>query len=188
MLCFAYKWLGEKGVHVVLGPEKQIIKKLWELFDEADVLCAHNGDRFDIPYAMTRFAYYGLGSPSPSKSIDTLKMARRLRFPSNKLGDLGVFLGLGQKAKHDGFDTWKGVMAGDASKTRKMALYNAQDVRLLERVYLKLRPFCGGILLHLGASCTTCGSDEVQFRGRYITRTKERKRYQCQKCGVWGIL
>src|ERR1700756_3123121 len=58
ILCFAYKWLDEKRVHVVgqddfksfkpgVNNDKDVVKALWKLFDEAEVVIAHNGNQFD---------------------------------------------------------------------------------------------------------------------------------------------
>ena len=125
MLCFAYKFLGDKKVSSYALPDfpgykpgseddRALIKKLWELLNEADVVIAHNGDKFDIRKANARFAYYNLPPPSPYKTIDTLKIARRyFAFTSNKLDSLGDHLGYGRKLVHTGFHLWKGCMSGD---------------------------------------------------------------------------
>ena len=72
------------------------------MFDEADVVIAHNGDKFDMRKANARFGHYE--PPMPVQQVDTLKVARKyFKFESNKLGDLGEHLGLGNKEVTGGF-------------------------------------------------------------------------------------
>ena len=151
MLSFAYKWQGSDKIHIHALPDyplfkkdkendKHLIEDLHDLFDEADVLIAHNGDRFDIRKSNARFITQGLRPPSPYKSIDTLKAARRFfQFDSNKLNDLGQYLGVGRKLPHTGFDLWSRCMRGEKSAWKTMKEYNARDIVLLERVYEKLK-------------------------------------------------
>jgi hypothetical protein len=203
MLSFAYKWLGERTTHVVTladfkGYEKDmsndynLVATLWELFNEADVIIAHNGDAFDQKKSNARFAVHGFTPPSPYKQIDTLKVARKyFKFNSNKLGDLGAILGLGRKAETGGFATWLGCMRGDPKAWAKMAKYNKQDVVLLEKVYLKLRPWMDNhpamnLLSGNMTACPKCTRGPLQKRGTSITKTLTYQRYQCTACGGWS--
>src|SRR6267154_4517069 len=71
VLSYAYKWAHEAVVHAVRlvdypsysrRPEndKALMKDLWKLIDEADIIIAHNGDEFDLPKINTRFLTHGL--------------------------------------------------------------------------------------------------------------------------------
>lgn len=88
MLCFAYKWLGSSKTHVVALPDFpgydpnvvddfDVVEKLHDLFDQADVVIAHNGDSFDQKKTHARFVYHNMTPPSPYKQIDTKKVAKR---------------------------------------------------------------------------------------------------------------
>ena len=80
-----------------------LVKDLRNLFDEADVLIAHNGDRFDVRKAQARMVAYSMKPPSRYQTIDTLKAARKyFKFESNRLNDLGQYLGIGKKLAHYG--------------------------------------------------------------------------------------
>ncbi len=111
LLSFSVKWLGGKQITRALpdyegykpGSEddKALVAELWGYLNESDILVAHNGDRFDTKKVYTKFIEHGLMPPEPSKSVDTLKVARRrFAFNSNKLDDLGRRLGVGRKLKH----------------------------------------------------------------------------------------
>jgi hypothetical protein len=104
LLSFAWQWLDEKKIHCRAlcdypsyeknkTDDSALVKDLHKLFDDADILIAHNGDRFDRRKANARFLGCGLPPPSPFKMVDTLKTARRqFMLTSNNLGLLrGVY-------------------------------------------------------------------------------------------------
>lgn len=151
----------------------------------ADAVIAHNGLRFDFKWANREFIFHGLTPPSPYKPIDTLSIAKaKFNFNSNKLDDLGDYLGVGRKMKHEGFGLWKKCMAGDKRAFKKMVAYNKQDIILLESVYLKLRAWGSHPLLNFGIICPTCGSKNVIKRGFIRVVGGRKQRYQCE-CGRW---
>ena len=204
ILCFSAKWLGKKEMISESLPEsksykknpecdKEIMLKMWDLLDEASIVVAHNGKKFDIKKINARFIYHGLTPPSPYKVVDTLLEARRhFAFTSNRLGDIGQFLKVGKKMNTGGFQLWKDCLNGDEKAWRKMVKYCQRDVRLLEKIYLKLRPYMKqhpnlGIFLDKDRPCCPkCGSNNIQYRGYAVTNVSKFRRFQCQKCGGWG--
>lgn len=205
ILSFAYKWLGERNTHVVAlpdfptlykeNPENDllVVGELHKLFDEADIVIAHNGDSFDQKKVHARFIYHDMTPPSPYAQIDTKKVARKyFAFNSNKLGDLGQHLGLGEKVDTGGFELWKGCMNGDTSSWNKMKKYNKQDVRLLEQIYLKMRPWISthppiNTIEQSPDACPKCGSTELMKQGtRKTTSFSVYQRYTCKRCGGWA--
>jgi len=197
MLSWTFKWLDGrtitrglcdyKGYKPGSSDDYALVKELHDLFSEADILIAHNGDRFDIRKANARFIYHGLTPPDPYKTVDTLKIARRhFAFNSNKLDDLGQFLGCGRKVKHPGFDLWLGCESGDQKSWDLMLKYNKQDVVLLESVYKKLLPwiqnhpsFKDGIL-----DCPNCNKQDFQKAGQNHFQGVKSQRYKCNNCGT----
>lgn len=191
VLCFAYKWADSKQTHFVglnRKNRKQLAKELWKIFDEADIIVAHNGDRFDIKKSNVFFLKHGLTPPSPYKTVDTRKEAKKhFMFNSNKLTDLGKFLELGEKEQTGGFSLWEGCMSGDRKAWHTMEVYNRQDVVLLEKVYKKLLPWMKSHPDTLLGECPKCGSDRVQSRGLSVTRKGSKSRLHCQSCGGWHL-
>lgn len=204
MLCFAYKWLGEKKTHIVALPDfknyetdrmddSALIEALYELFDEADVVIAHNGNRFDQRVSQGRMLVNGLKPVSPYKQIDTLLTAKKyFRFNSNKLDDLGQKLGLGKKLATGGFSLWLGCLNNDKKAWNTMKKYNIQDVVLLEKVYNRLAPWITNHpALHAlegkPNACKVCLETSFQRRGKtQPTVTGVRHwRYRCNNCGHW---
>ncbi|HRF71123.1 MAG TPA: ribonuclease H-like domain-containing protein [Candidatus Pelethenecus sp.] len=201
MITFAWKWLGEKQTHVLGLPDfpvykksrtddSQLVKALWKLFDEADIIIAHNGNSFDIKKANSRFMKHHLLPPSPYKTIDTKLVAKRyFKQDSNKLDDLGDYFGIGRKINTGGFELWLGCEAGDKKAWNKMKEYNKQDVILLERVYLAMLPYMSNhpnVSTFSGEVCPKCGGNHLQSRGYARTISSVYKRFQCQSCGGWG--
>lgn len=195
LLAFAFKWMGSRAVEGYAQDEyteEELVYILHDLLDQADVVIAHNGDRFDQKMSNTKFLEYGLEPPQPYKSIDTLKVARKyFRFTSNRLGDLGEKLGVGSKVQLGGFAVWLACMNGDQAAWNKMKRYNKQDVKLLEEVYYKLRPWIDNhppMNIYSGKEdgCPKCMGTRLHSRGTKVTKTAEYQRFQCQDCGGWS--
>jgi DNA polymerase elongation subunit (family B) len=170
--------------------DKKLVVDLHKLLDEADVIIAHNGVDFDVKVINARFLFHGLKPPSPYKVIDTKREVKKVaRFNSNKLDDLGSLLGEGKKIKTD-FDLWLGCIHGEKDSWDRMVRYNKQDVLLLEKVYLRLRPWIKShpnlTVLNPEANCPKCESTRIQWRGTTVTATRKYARFQCQDCGGWG--
>jgi DNA polymerase elongation subunit (family B) len=200
-LSVAYKWLGDKTVKSFALPDfkgykpgsendKPLVKEIWKLIDEADILIAHNGDQFDIKKANARFAFYNLPPPSPYKTVDTLKVARRyFKFTSNKLDELGNYLGYGRKLAHTGFHLWKGCMTGDPKAWKTMVQYNKRDVVLLEQIYEHFLPWIQNhpnvaVMSEING-CPNCGSSNLKKEGPAYSRTGKRQQYSCKECHAW---
>ncbi len=197
ILCFCVKWLGQKKIHThtladfpIFARDKQddreLVGKLHEVLDAADVIVAHNA-QFDLRWATARFVFHGLLPTSPYQVADTLKMARKHYFSSNRLDDLGKHLGCGRKLPHTGKALWLGCLAGEKKSFELMGRYCRQDVALLERVYLRLRPFATNhpkmTYLTRKEGCPTCQSSKVQGHGWRFTRSGKQQRYLCTACG-----
>ena len=202
ILSFCAKWAG--GTTIVRGlpdykiyaknsqDDGEIVAELWELFNEADVIVGHNGDNFDIKKTNARFVEHGFKPPKPYKTIDTLKIARKyFKFNSNSLSDLGKKLGVGEKLKTGGFDLWLKCMNKDPQAWKKLKRYNKQDVLLLEKIYLKFRPWMTNhpnlaILSRKVDACPVCASGRLRRRGYGANRTGVYQRYVCLDCGAWS--
>jgi hypothetical protein len=194
LLSFSWKWLSGKTTQVCSlrdHTEEELVRELHILFDAADVIVAHNGDQFDQRMANAKFIQFGLNPPAPYKTVDTKKVAKRyFRFTSNKLDDIGAKLGLGRKLQTGGFGTWLGCLNDDRRAWAKMERYNIQDVKLLEKIYLKLRPWIDNhppinVIDGKPDACPKCGSTRIQSRGTRINKTTTVQRFQCMACGGW---
>lgn len=203
IISFSWKWLGERQTHVLALPDfpgfkkdnrdnRALILKLHELISSADIVVAHNAN-FDDKMAASDFVTLGLPPTAPHKTICTLKVARaKFKFSSNKLDDLGQRLGLGRKVQTGGFKLWKACMDGDLKAYEKMKAYNRQDVILLEKIYLKMRPWMTNHPAlkvredtNKNPPCPQCDERKLQNRGFNISRSGRTPRLQCVACGHW---
>jgi len=193
LLSFAYKWLGNPEVKCETmhnqRNDKKLSKKLRDLFDEADVIIAHNGDAFDIKKARARFAFWGLKPPSQFATVDTCKVAKRyFNFNSNRLNDLGIYFKVGQKVKHTGFDLWLGCLKNNRASWALLEKYNKQDVILLEEVYNKLLPWMDrhpnmALLSNITEKgCPKCGSIKVVKDGIRANSMTLQQQWKCKSC------
>jgi DNA polymerase elongation subunit (family B) len=193
ILCWSAKWLGEEGLAFAScqkGSQKKMLKGIWKLLDEADVVVHYYGSKFDIPVLNREFAKHGFLPPAPYKQVDLkLVCAKVFKFESNKLDYVAQALSLGHKVKHAGFKLWVGCMEGDQESWAKMEEYNRGDVTLLEKLYRRLLPW---IPSHPSIStfrdiecCPKCGSERFQRRGVAVAITRSYQRYQCSACGSW---
>ena len=191
VISFAAKWYEQKNVMFhsdFHDGHEEMVKRAWELIDEADAVVHFNGKAFDMKHLQREFLLNGLPPASPHKDIDLLTTVRsRFKFPSNKLDHVAGQLGVGNKVEHEGFDLWVRCMAGEKKAWDKMKRYNVQDVRLTEKVYVILRPW---ITSHPNRAvydgriytCPTCGSNNYQKRGKRHTNAHSYQQFQCNDC------
>lgn len=199
IITYAAKWLGEDYTYydTAYGDDDDYgcMESLWTLMDEADIIIAHNGERFDVPKINARFLEYGMRPPSPYKQIDTLKVAKRnFRLTSNRLDYIAKMLGFGGKLETGGMQLWVDCMKGIKEAWSKMLEYNIHDVTILEWVYLELRPWIHNhpnLALYEDNEetvCPACGSKHIHFRGYAYTPVGKYRRFVCMAdgCGKWS--
>lgn len=196
MLCWAAKWVGGEVMSDCVTPEealkeddKRITKSLWMLFDEADIVVAHNGNSFDIPKMNARFAVHNMKPPTPYRRIDTkVVAAKQFGFSSNKLDALAGYFGIRHKDETS-FDLWKRCVSGDKEALDYMLKYNIGDVEILEKVYFKLRPWIKNhpnIALYIESDeeiCPYCGSHNLNDTGTFsYTQVSKFSNVRCEDC------
>jgi hypothetical protein len=201
MVSWSAKWLfDDKIMGQIVGPDEafnrtdeSILSGLWELLNEADIVIAHNGSKFDVKMSNARFAVAGLYPPLPYKVIDTLLYVNKVfRFPSHKLDCLNEYFGLDLKMDHEGIGMWKKCVNRDKEALKLMLKYNKRDVTILEELYLKIRPWMKGhpnVALYIDTDeklCTNCGNEELTWGGYYYTPAGRFKSFRCDACGAVG--
>ena len=198
ILGFSYRWAGQrmKTQSVFISDfglykkdptsDYEVVKILHELFSKADIVVAHNGNSFDQKKAQARMILHGLPPPAPYLQVDTKLVARRnFAFTSNKLDDLGEYFGFGKKLKTDA-DLWRKCMAGDMKAMKYMRTYCNRDVELLEKIYLKMRPWdtqhpnMANIADRPDACRLGCEGFGFVSAGWKYTRTGKYRRWQCK--------
>lgn len=202
ILAWSWKWLFDWEIiwHKLNHKEadrqddKRIVTELWKMIDEADIVVAHNWDKFDIKKMNTRFIYHELPMPSSYRSVDTLKIAKKhFAVSSNKLDYLCKFLWLNTKISTWWFELWLQCLKWNQTALDKMSEYCSNDVRILEELYLKLRPYYDA---HPNANmyvdgqldgwvCSVCSSTNIKKLGTYKTQQWV---YNTSRCECWAII
>lgn len=146
MFCFSYKWLEDKEVKIVSqidfparykksrNDDYDVVRELWNLLDQADIVIAHNARGFDVKVAMGRFLVHGFPPPSPFVVVE----------------------------------------------------YCKNDTYLLEKLYLKVRPFINNHpniaqISQRPDICPKCGHNHFKSYGRRGLY----RRLRCKKCKGW---
>lgn len=205
VLCFAAKFVGESKIkfHAAWDDDDteafdKMIRKAWDLLDQADIVVGWNSDRFDVQYFNAAFGRLGMGPPSPYRSLDLIKVVKK----SFAKGELSMKLDwysrqwLGdQKTHHEGLDLWREIRYGDDAQKRAaqrvMKKYNIHDVELTEQLFEKFKPWTGiNYALYEdregAAICTKCSSENIHRRGHFFTTAFKYQRYRCNDCGSWS--
>ena len=195
VMCWSAKWYGKDEVlfdSLYHNTQHNMLKRIWSLLDEADIVIHYNGSKFDIPTLNKEFITHGFTPPSPYKQIDLLSTARnQFKFPSNKLDYIAKALGLGQKVGHRGHQLWIDCMARDGKAWNEMKEYNIHDVILLEKVYEVFKPWVKphpNVTLYTDNNdviCPVCGGNHYTRRGYAFTTVGKYQRYKCKDCGGW---
>lgn len=200
VLSWSAKWLGsDKILSNVLTPreavtrnDKRLVESFWKLLEEADVVIAHNGKRFDIRKLNTRFWKNKLGRPSSYKIIDTLTSAKSsFGLTYNKQDFIAKFLGIQEKLDTD-FELWAECDRGRSEALKYMVDYNEQDVRMLEQIYLEMRewipnhPDLRVYSQEEDDCCPVCLSKSCEDIGVFTANKLQYKEYRCSDCGsIW---
>jgi uncharacterized protein YprB with RNaseH-like and TPR domain len=156
VLSWSAKWANSSDSEVIymdnrkkkgnsLVNDKELLKPLWKLMDQADIIIAQNGDRFDLPKLNARFIEHDMGCPSEFVTIDTYKMSKKFGFTSHKLAYMTSKLNK-KYVKQDhgdfqGFKLWDECIKGNIKAWESMKKYNKYDVLSLEELFLKLSQY-----------------------------------------------
>jgi len=199
ILSWAAKWLfsSEMMSDIVTPKEalkcddKRIMKSIWKLLDDADIIIGHNIRKFDIKWLNREFLLTGLKPPMPYQTIDTLTETRKIfHFPSNQLTWLGHMMIRKQKLSTN-FELWKRCKAGEKEALDYMLKYNKEDVFLGEDVYVEMRPWIKshpnmGIYQDSDKPvCGNCGSINLLWENKYyVTMASKFAAFRCKDCGA----
>lgn len=175
--------------------DKVVAVAMHKVMSEADVIVAHNLDRFDLPMLNVIFALYGLGPIPEKKMIDTLKAARNnFRFAGNGLDDLLKFFGHAGKAEKP---DWDKLTDGNEAEIKKSIKYCNRDVKGLQIVLHILKPYMKNLpkprvikqpklrkqVNFYGIECCdACGSKMLRNKGLENSGNKPYPSVRCMEC------
>jgi len=201
IMSWSAKWLDDPEDKVMymdqrneknIENDKKILKGIWNLLDEADMVITQNGKKFDQKKLNARFILSGFQPPSSYKHIDTLRIAKKhFGFSSNKLAYMTEKLCVKYKklshGKFPGFDLWKECIAGNMEAWKEMEEYNKYDVLSLEELYNKIIPWDNTFNFNVyhdeNKVVCKCGSESFSKNGFYYTTASKFQKFKCKSCG-----
>lgn len=203
ILSFAAKWIagdeifGDKlsGEAAVCRDDALLCEQLWPLMNEADIIIAHNGDKFDVRKINARMIANGImAPPAPYETIDTLIESRKVFAHSSHSQDyLTKLFKIPEKLKTE-YQMWIDCATGDEDAIDRMFEYNKGDIAGLEEMYFKLRPWMRkhpnfGLYYDEDnvSRCPKCGSKKIMYGAHYYYTPLGRfKSFRCNDCGSLG--
>jgi DNA polymerase III epsilon subunit-like protein len=205
ILSWSAKWLGSptkdvmymdcrKDINNPKIEDKIILKGIWKLMDEADIILGQNSNNFDIKKLNARFIMHGMQPPSSYRKLDTLQIAKsKFGFTSNKLEYMTKKLNLKYKklshSKFSGFELWRECLSGNKAAWNEMKVYNIHDVLATEELYIKLAAWDTSINFDLYSddgenTCSSCSKSEFTKNGFHYSNNGKYQRWKCLSCGA----
>jgi DNA polymerase elongation subunit (family B) len=206
VMAWAAKWLNKSASTIisrdvrnqtVLRDDQRILRPLWQLLNEADILVTQNGKNFDSKKLNARFIMHGWTPPSPYKHLDTYQIARRVAdFTSNKLEYLTDKLCTKYKklshAKFPGQSLWTECLNNNVAAWNEMKRYNIHDVLSTEELYQKLKAWAPETapkpyeVMDVNLQCSICGKyGTITKNGTRKIIASYYQRLHCTDCGAW---
>lgn len=130
----------KRGERANDGP---LLRAILSWMEDLDIIIAHNGLRFDLPFIRTRAVVHGLPPVNFQKIIDPVQLARQhFRFPSNSLASISHVIGTQAEKTPLRPETWaRATLNGDPAAMEEIVTHCCADVDVLEEICWKLRGY-----------------------------------------------
>lgn len=125
------------------GDDKRLTSLIIKDLARHDIIAAHNGQRFDVPFLRTRAAHWGLPAVPNFKMVDPLQIAwRKFRLDSNSLGRIADHAGVKEHKTPLDFSIWMdAIHNGSPSAMNLIVKHCVADVDVLDAVLDVVRPY-----------------------------------------------
>lgn len=191
-VCWAAKWVGQKGVEFASvwdHDDDHLAARSFELFDEADLVVTYFGKGADVPWLREQWTRRHMGEPSPWTDIDLFTTVKsRYRLPHRDLDSVCKMLGVPSKTARWDFRKGDAAVAGDVAAQRFVKKYNVGDVQATECAYwallphIKPHPHVAPERYMEQMCCPRCASPDVRRAGTYTPGTYVYAAYACRVC------
>lgn len=180
--------------------DRRLLKRLWQIFNEAEVVITQNGKKFDEPKIKARMMLLGFRPYKPFEHHDTYLQNSDKAFTSHSLAyGTSKFCKKHKKTKHrkfPGLSLWKEclgakvVLHPNPEAWQEMKEYNIEDVLSDEEYYINTRGwskqsapkiFDGDI----DRKCVYCGELKLIVSSYKVKRSTKYKYMQCKSCGKY---
>ena len=189
---------------VRVSDDLDVVVKIVQAINEADLIVTFNGKKFDVKLLNTRALFWGLPPIKPVKHIDLMEQSKRLfKFPSNSMQNISMYLGEDGKIATSGTRLWERCAEWENYQTcsnalEEMLTYNGQDIEVTRDLYycfqgwMKNIPNLGTITNEVSGNhtvrCSHCGSDNVSHRNdKTYTAVSSFDLYRCGEENCRGV-
>lgn len=205
IMAWSAKWLEEPDSSIVYydnrkaknGDDSALLRPLWKLLNEAEIVITQNGKEFDAKKINARFMLNGMPPTKPFRHYDTYQLVRSVAgFTSNGLEYLtSKFCKKHKKASHSkypGWSLWVECLKDNQDAWNEMKKYNIKDVLSTEELYLNIRSWAPERFPKVfdftdaALQCGTCGHEGRMIEGKLRgPKGRRYRQHQCPKCGSW---
>ena len=183
---------------VATSNDFDIVVKMVQAINKADIIVTFNGKKFDCKLLNTRALFWGLPPIKPVKHIDLFEQSKRLfKFPSNSMQNISMYLGENGKlatssdlwercANHKNYDECDKALD-------EMLRYNQIDIEATRDLFYRYQGRMKGVpniatitndkksTEHL--RCTHCGGLDVdKMNEKTYTTASSFNLYRCSYC------
>lgn len=125
------------------GDDEATVTQIAKILADHDVLVAHNGTRFDMPFLRTRMLRWGLPRMPDLKIVDPCSIAwRKFKLTRNSLGNIGDYLGVKEKKTPLDMSLWMdAILNGSKSAMDMIVKHCVADIEVLAGILDLVKPY-----------------------------------------------
>lgn len=206
LLSFAYKVITVDGDHTILDgdndevkcitladtnfDQKELVSRLWNLFNECHIICGFNNIGFDDKYMDRYFIKHNFKVPTPIQQIDVFVEWKKIgKLSKNGLDYLNKYYNDEGKTDQTYADLWERCwLDKDEEAYKLLKEYNIQDVVLTYDLFKKIFPYMKNttnlsLLMNHPLACPKCGAiNNFDEAGHHYTKVGRYHQYRCNNC------
>ena len=189
---------------VKVSDDLDVVVKMVEAVNSADLIVTFNGKKFDVKLLNTRALFWGLPPIRQPKHIDLFEQAKRVfKFPSNSMQNISMYLGEEGKLQTSGNNLWERCAEWENYEEcdkalEEMLLYNKKDIDATRDLYYRFQGWMKNVP-NLGTitnentenktlRCVHCGSDDIfAMNDKTYTSASSFDLYRCGNETCRGI-
>lgn len=125
------------------GHDRNLVRAIADELEDHDVLVAHNGMWFDLPFVRTRQLRWGQKRLPDMKVVDPFQVARRkFRLKSNGLGRIADYVGIKERKTPLDMSVWAdAILNGTKASLDLIVEHCVADVEVLDGVLGFVKPY-----------------------------------------------
>ena len=125
------------------GDDRETVRQIAEILADHDVLVAHNGSRFDMPFLRSRMLRWNMKRLPNMKMVDPCSIAyRHFKLRSNSLAAVADHIGVKERKTPLDMSIWADAfLNGSRRAMNKIVEHCVADIKVLEGVLEVVKPY-----------------------------------------------